>query len=105
MSDDTPPPAFIGDRLKEINITGYLFPWNNGQPFFLKIEGSSSTYIPVFEDKNKLEEAMDGIPFQKIKRIDDGGEFLDSIPVEYTVIVNLRKSSDGKCRYTQIFRT
>ena len=101
---DIPPPAYIGDRLKEVDVTGYLFPWNAGQPFFLKIEGSDSTYIPVFENKEKLDDAMDGIPYQKVKKIDDGWEFLDSIPLEYTVIVNLVKT-EGKCRYTQIFRT
>ena len=102
---DIPPPSYIGDRLKEVDVTGYLFPWNAGQPFFLKIEGSDSVYIPVFADKDKLDHAMDGIQYEKIKKIDDGGAFLDSIPVEYIVIIDLKKTSDGKCRYTQIFRT
>ncbi len=99
-----PPPKNIGDRSKEIDITGYLFPWKDGQPFFMQMLGSKATYIPVFEDKIKLDIGMNGIEYEKIKQIEDGQQFLDSIPTKYIVIVNLRYTSDGKCRYIQLFR-
>ena len=42
--------------------------------------------------------------YDGIKLIEDGIEFLDSVPPDIVVILNLRFTDEGKVRYTQVQR-
>jgi hypothetical protein len=68
--------------------------------------GSDVLYLPVFSSEKQLREvlAKGRVPFDKIKHIDDGPEFMDSIPVEVIIIKDLYFTEEGKVRYTQILR-
>lgn len=83
-------------------------PWNDetNQPAFIKVMGNDDTFtIPVFTTVEKLKQFSEdfGIPYDRIKHIDDGVEFLDSIPVEIEVIQDPYKHGD-KTRYRKVMR-
>jgi hypothetical protein len=67
-----------------------LFPWRmtgfvRGAPVFLAMPGSRAVHVPCFAEETPLRAFMAraGLTFDRIKRIDDGDEFLDSLPREH----------------------
>lgn len=105
MDNQVPPPKVLS-KPKEIDLTGMIYPESNGQPVFLNIEGSPLTYIGLFRTKERLEQSMKEIKkdYDNIKEIMVGGEFLESIPKEITVIIDPRLTERGTVRYTQVER-
>lgn len=76
-------PKFIGP-LKDADITGYLMPWyiQRDQPVLLSGKVDKTFILPIFSTEEKLREAIDWIkpPADwKIKRIDDGADFVNSV--------------------------
>jgi hypothetical protein len=102
-----PPPKQVGPQ-KFLDLTGMLIPWAGGQPVLLNMMGvdSSVQYLPLFSEPEPLEAvlAQAGVGFESIKQVDDGPEFLDSIPVEIIVITDLRYTPEGKIRFHQVQR-
>lgn len=102
-----PAPRPVGED-EEITLTGCLMPWSDttNQPVFCRIAGTTKTCIPVFSTKEMLEDwsRVFGFSYDRIKHIDDGVDFLDSIPVEIDVILNPRQHDTLKVRYNLIKR-
>lgn len=68
--------------------------------------GTSVQYLPLLSDGGQLESALSqaGVSYESIKQVEDGPDFLDSIPVEIIVITDLRHTPEGKIRFHQIQR-
>lgn len=93
--------AVLGDRT--FDISGCLIPWKDGQPALFHMVGSASTYLACFTTPELLRAcfASIGKTFDSIKQIDDGPEFLSSIPDSVVVVLDVRQV-DGKTRFTQL---
>lgn len=103
---DKPPQGYSFDYL-----TGKLFPWNKSteQPVLINMPGSPYFYLPLFSSKEKLEGmlAAGRIPFDSIKHIDDGREFLTSLTespgwTETKVILDPYFLENGRVRFTEL---
>ncbi|MDB4278055.1 hypothetical protein N9917_00335 [Deltaproteobacteria bacterium] len=108
MNTRYPAPHSIGPE-REVTLTGMLMPWRkNGQPAFLHLHGVSPDvfHIVLFADEDSLRSVLGraGVSFDSIKLIEDGPDFLDSIPTDIQIIANLRFTEEGKVRYTEIRR-
>lgn len=102
-----PAPKQVGPE-KELTLTGMLMPWKDGQPALLHMLGTEASvyYLPLFEDPDQLRAvlARADVPFESIKQVEDGGEFLDSVPPDIVVVVNPRFTDEGKVRFFQVQR-
>ena len=87
MPDEAPKPT---GRYRDVSLSGCLFAWKEEQPVFMRMPGSTSVYLPIFTMETKLHQAMTDIKIESysIKKIDNGSEFLSSIPTEIVVIID-----------------
>ncbi len=100
-------PRSTGKAPEEIILTGKLVPFMaDEQPLFLNMPLSPHDYIACFATENALRSFMARakVAFDKIKHIDDGTEFLVSIPHEVVVIVDPWWTEQGTVRFHQLFR-
>lgn len=102
-------PKPTGKPLETVELTGMLFPWENGQPVFLGMPGSDYLYLPCFSTEEALRLVLGSasVSFEKIKMIEDGKEFIESFPrrvgmKETKIICNLRLTPAGKFRFLEI---
>ena len=92
---------------KTINITGYLTPFKqNGQPHLIQMPGNPHFWLAVFSSLVRLEESCAELGFvgYRIKQIDDGRDFIESV-MEGGVRIMLdpyRVTSENKTRWTEI---
>lgn len=104
------PPRRITDRVLNINLTGNLAPfYNDDQPVLLLMGGGGGEhYLCTFTGKTRFDQFMADYPagrvFEKVIIVDDGREFLDSIPVHIHVIVDPYKHENGMMRYQEVQR-
>lgn len=85
-----------------------LFAWAEDQPVLLKIAGSPLFYLACFTSADNLR-AMHlhlDAPFEKIKQIEDGLEFLSSFDDHPNVIVIVDPyfTPEGRVRFVQVER-
>lgn len=101
------PPKRAGP-VKELTLTGMLMPWSDGQPVLINMIGANPLvlYLPLFDDPEQLREvlARAEIPYQSIKQVEDGMDFLDSIPVDIIVATSLWFTDEGRLRFHQVQR-
>ena len=101
------PPVPTGAPPAIIRLTGRLVPFDaDNQPVWIEIPDSPHRYLPIFDTQRELVHvlAKAGIRYEKIKRIDDGREFLESIPRRWMgqdvkIITRIRFMPDGRLRY------
>jgi hypothetical protein len=96
------------------SITGYVMPWSNtnNMPIILAMTDDHRDFLPVFSSVDKLNAILNAlqIQFDKIKKIDDDGEFLSSIPRQITpgidllIIVDPYYTDRGTVRFKRILR-
>lgn len=93
-------------RQSEIDLTGSLMPWKNGQPVLLSVPGSTSFYLPLFSRGEQLESIMSraNTSYESIKQVSDGRDFLSSIPNDIKVMVNPYFTPEGRLRWTEVLR-
>jgi hypothetical protein len=107
MSEPTPPPKSLGIE-REISLTGMLFAVNEDKLVLVNMAGVAKAvaYLPLFETPEQLEATLGkvDIVYTGIKQVQEGIEFLDSLPPELVVITNLRLTEEGKTRFTQVQR-
>ena len=103
---DARAPRPTGAPVRAVELTGKLFPWSQEQPVLLQMPGSSALYLPCFSSAKGLREVLgrSRVGFGSIKQIDDGREFLSSIPGAIVVIVDPRYTEQGRVRFTQVLR-
>lgn len=107
---DTDPPKRVSDRIHDLNIDGYLMAVDSvDQPILLGMPGTEDKFVAVFSTKEKLEALHDeyAIGFTRIKQIDDGPDFLDSLkenllPFRLRVAVDAYKHENGRMRFLEI---
>jgi hypothetical protein len=104
----------ISDQVLLVNVTGYLLPWWQNQAVFLEMPDKMNIdkFLPLFTTRGGLVQLMRyiGVPFDQIKKIDDSGEFLDSIPShapsgeKIHIIIDPHYVENNRIRYTEILR-
>lgn len=100
-------PQRTGKPAGPVTLTGRLLAWKAGTPVLLRMAGAPDAhYLACFSTPMLLERTMArlGASFDKIKRVDDGNEFLRSIPAAITVIVDPYWTDEGRVRFTQLLR-
>lgn len=104
-------PRLVNGEVKEVSLTGMIFPWKYGQPVLLSMPMSDALYLALFDSEVDLRAVMDkvGVPFDGIKLIDNGSEFLQSLPEALggqplKIILNPWFTEGGTVRYTEIQR-
>ena len=104
-------PRRVSDTIVEMDITGYLFPWEDGAPVLAKMDGSgpNDLFLLIFSNRSKLEETLGTyeIEYQSIKQIADAKAFIEGIMYETVppvrIAVDARKDGDV-CRFREIIR-
>lgn len=101
--DEPKPTGRVDDH---IVLVGGLMPWLDDRPLLLRIAGSPYQYITVFSTLEKLKVCLRrvGVPFKKIKRIDDTEEFLATVPEGVEVIYDPWWTDKGTIRYKLVVR-
>jgi hypothetical protein len=100
-------PRRTGKPAQAVDLTGMLIPWGqDDQPVFLNMPLSTKLYLPCFSSEDLLVSSLAGVPYEKIKQIDDGREFLSSVPSAIAVIVDPQYGDEpgGLVRFTQVLR-
>lgn len=122
MSKDKEPmssnegPRPVGTPPKAISLTGKLFAWKSmgitkGCPAFVQMPGSDDFYLPCFSDDAELraEMAWARVEYDGIKCIEDGEEFLQSLPRtvdghRVRIMIDPERRPDGKMRWAEVLR-
>ena len=111
MSEDFAPRP-TGKPVEEVTLTGMLLPWKAGDPVLLRMPACDDEFLPLFTREEDLREVLRqaGASFDSIKQVDDGREFLDSLPLMtgssrlLRVITNPRIVEQGRVRFVEVFR-
>ena len=95
-------------------IIGYCFPWKDGQPLWVDFPhaGTGDIFLTLFSTLDKLKTTMllVGLTYDKVKKIDDDVDFLDSIPSRFPngtrirIIVDPMLIENGNVTFTEIRR-
>lgn len=92
-------------ELGPIEITGYFSPFHrNDQPWLVQMQDSSDYWLLIFSSVNALEyhcEKM-GMTEYKIKHIDDGFDFIQSVREGGVRIMANPYFINGKTRWTEV---
>lgn len=124
MNEDLTGPVRTGKPEEAVTLTNCLFAVNtriwmhqvqHGQmgpgqavvdPVVLRMPGSESLYLPIFDNEDLLNETLSRMQIEvgQVMKIDDGHEWLESIPKELVVILNPRFTANGAVRFVQIQR-
>lgn len=114
MTDKPKPPWSVTEQLRDINISGYLLPWNRGDngPVYCMIAGTPDIFVPVFSTSEKLDAYFDAakIEYDSIKQIEEMHEFLSSFPYRMAtgerirVIIDPWVNERNNTRFTEILR-
>ena len=109
MADENPPaPQALGEPF-ELDIDGYILPLRGGQPVWLEIPGLPGHALPIFSNQAALDRAATELPdfgYDQLKKIDDGPEFLSSIPTDegIDVIIDPWITERQTTRYRRVYR-
>jgi hypothetical protein len=94
-----------------VNVSGTLLPYHNGEPVLLRFFGAGYLYLPLFSTEERLREIMAriGAPFDQIKQVNDGPDFMESLPArlderQLQVIMDPHFLENGRIRFLQIPR-
>jgi hypothetical protein len=101
-----PPPAALSAPF-ELDIDGYILPLRRGQPVWLEIPGLPGHALPIFSDQAALDRAeveLPGFSYDRRQKIDDGPEFLSSIPQNIDVIIDPWITERQTTRYRRVYR-
>lgn len=100
-----PPRRVVGAPVRSLDLTGMLLAFADGQPVLLRMPESEQLYLPCFGTIADLLEVLGrvGAAHDRIKKIDDGPEFVTSIPPSVEVILNVRWKG-SRIRFTQVLR-
>jgi hypothetical protein len=104
--NETEPPKRTGKPPEWVSLTGLLIAWGeDNQPVLIGVTGSPLYHLSCFSSEDGLRSMLSrvGASFTKIKRIDDGPEFLASIPKEVVVVVAPHFVGE-RFRYAQVLR-
>jgi hypothetical protein len=77
------PPRQINDNIHIINVTGYIFAWKINAPVWLTLHGTNDLFLALFSTEDKFKAMASILAFQheKLMRVDNAEEFIESIPL------------------------
>jgi hypothetical protein len=103
MSAEGPQPT---GRKKELSLTGKLIPWYEGRPSYLNVPDSDTNYLPVFTAEEQLDGFLERakVPYDDVKQITDGDEFVNSIPAHIIIMVDPYFTPQGRVRWCEVKR-
>lgn len=97
-------PAPTGVPPKVVSLIGKIIPWTAEQPVLLSMPASPYRYLPCFTDPDKLhafmQEAKIGV--ERVKKIDEQHDFLDSLPLDVRVVLDPYFLPNGRVRFLQV---
>lgn len=98
------PPRSTDRPWRSLSLSGMLMGWAEGQPCLMRVMGSDAWHLALFSTLDKLETAHDEgwFEYESIKVVDDGNEFLESLPKEIAVILDPYITEKGTMRYFQV---
>lgn len=100
------PPRPTGKAPELVDITGYILPVDDArQPAWLHCVGMGLV-LPVFSTMAALDLACRHYPLNhtRLQRIDDGHEFVRSIPEDVPIVIDVRPSDRGTVLFTLVQR-
>jgi hypothetical protein len=104
----------IPGTVRPIDLTGCFFPARPSgrigipdQPCYMEMPDVPNTvFLPIFSDVDDLKKAMEliGIEEYKIKHVDDGKEFTESVLGTgiCRIMLNPRRTERGTTRWTEV---
>lgn len=102
-------PRRVSDRVVDLDITGYVFAWNEDEegPQFLRLAGSPDLFLAVFSTVEKLRAIIkdDSVG---IKTITNAWDFLESVPLRtpegnhLRIAIDIHKTDEGTFRYSEL---
>jgi hypothetical protein len=101
-------PRRVSRRELKVNVTGYVSPFYiDNQPVLLNMSGTEDLFLALFSTPQKLEAEMAraGIEYDKIVKVTDGPNFLESVAFRVRVIVDPHLHGNGRVRFTELFLT
>lgn len=118
MADNPPAPYVRSTGVqRSIDLTGMLAPGQNvgGEQavVLLTFDNIPDIFIPVFTSKETFDRGVKDfdLEYERIKRIDDGSEFLREVPlamdgckVRIVVDIHSTDKAAGKMRWTEVLR-
>lgn len=101
----TDAPRRISDKRIPLNLDGYLTPFLEGAPALIGMTGTPDLFVTVFSSEAKLREACSlfGLPFDDIKQIVDGHDFMAGMRQYVRIAVDLYQHPNGRIRFTEAF--
>lgn len=100
-------PRRTGKDPQELDLTDMFVPfYDNGQPCLLNLPMSPHEYLPCFDTTEQLRRVLERgeVAYDRIKKIDNGREFMVSVPPEVIIVVNMRWTERGTIKFLQVFR-
>jgi hypothetical protein len=105
------PPRRINEKLHRIDLNGYLFPWQHGQPALVMMQGSFDAFLPLFANTDALHTVMElaAVEYTAVKQIEDQREFIDSLPLylagcRLRIMVDPYRATNGRIRFKELIR-
>jgi hypothetical protein len=91
-------------RTLELEITGCVFPWEDGHPTYLQVPGSDLLYLPLFSYPDKIPDFMARaqIPYKELKQVMDGRDFASSFPRNIKLMVDPYFTAEGRVRWSEV---
>lgn len=85
----------------DVSLDGYLFGWADDQPALFSMPGVDVPIIACFTSAPSLRAFHEraGVPFERIKQIDNGAEFLESVDGFADVILDPHYTPEGRVRF------
>lgn len=98
-------PQRTGRVVGNVDLVGMLLPWAGNEPVILTPRDSDDLLLPCFSNETTLRRGMAdvGIGFNCIKVIKDHLVFLDDVPRDVLIVVDLKRVGDAY-RYLQVVR-
>lgn len=100
------PPRRVSNKVLHLDLTGAIFLWREEAPVLTQLQRGGDLYLPLFSLKSNLDRFLKDypIPYDRIKQVSDGPEFLSSIPPGIKVMLDPHKHENGRMRFREVFR-
>lgn len=100
------PPKPTGTVLDDIDLTGKLLAFEDGQPVMVTVIGGTenSFYLPLFDDLEAFATFLghSSRTWDGFSKVEDPAEFLASLPPNVIVMVNPWFTEEGRVRWYEV---
>lgn len=94
----------VNNEVKVLNIDGHYIPFKNGRPLPAKLIGAKDPFLMIFSDMDKLIECCTeyNLPYDDVKKITDGKDFIASLEGQFRVALDAHKHENGRLRFLEV---